>query len=67
MASDSTVDPGDPQPLLKETRYSLKELLREVEHERRHSVLGMELVDQGEIGAIFKSRNRRASGKGKSS
>ncbi len=44
---------------LKEARYSLKELLREVEWERRDSVLGLELVDQSEIRTIFKSRARR--------
>jgi low affinity Fe/Cu permease len=51
--------------VLKETRYSLKELLREVEHERRHSVLGLELVDQSEIRTIFKSRARRKVAKDK--
>jgi len=50
---------------LKEARYSLKELLQEVEHERRHSVLGLELVDQGEIRTIFKTRARRKPAKAK--
>jgi hypothetical protein len=44
---------------LSEVRYSLKQLLREVEYERQHSALGMELVDQAEIGAIFKTRRRK--------
>jgi hypothetical protein len=30
-----------------------------VEYERQHSALGMELVDQAEIGAIFKTRRRK--------
>ncbi|HTB63439.1 MAG TPA: hypothetical protein VK737_07605 [Opitutales bacterium] len=46
-------------PLLREARYSLKEMLREVEHERRNSVLGIELVDQSEIGVIFKARGKK--------
>lgn len=57
--------PSQPKPSatpaassLREARYSLKELLQEVEYERQHSVLGLELVDQGEIGAIFKTRPR---------
>ncbi len=62
--------PDQPQPgfspapqLLREARYSLKEMLAEVEYERQHSVLGLELVDQGEIGAIFRARAPRKSPK----
>jgi len=44
---------------LGEVRYSLKQLLREVEYERQHSALGMELVDQAEIRAIFRTRRRK--------
>ena len=59
MAAQPTSAEHPAGPLLKETCYSLKELLREVEHERRHSVLGLELVDQSEIRAIFKTRPKR--------
>ncbi len=55
-----------PAPRLQEARYSLKEMLREVEHERRHSALSMDLVDQSEIGTIFKTRVKRKPAKTKS-
>ncbi len=55
----------DAPPALAEARYSLKDMLREVEYERRHSSLGMEMVDQSEIGAIFKTRGRRAAARPK--
>jgi hypothetical protein len=50
---------------LSEARYSLREMLREVEYERRHSSLGMEMVDQSEIGSIFKTRGRRKPARAK--
>jgi hypothetical protein len=65
MSSSPSPTDAPGGPLLKEARYSLKELMREVEHERRHSVLGLELVDQGEIRTIFKARSRRKPAKKK--
>ena len=48
---------------LSEVRYPLKQLLREVEYERKHSAAGTELLDQSEIGAIL--ARRRKPGKAK--
>ncbi len=63
MPNENQPASGESAPQLKEARYSLTEMLREVEHERRNSVLGMELVDQSEIRTIFKSRAKRKSAK----
>jgi len=63
MSSATKPTSGEPVSQLKEARYSLKEMLHEVEHERRNSVLGMELVDQSEIGTIFKTRAKRKPAK----
>jgi hypothetical protein len=54
--------PPGPAPLV-EVRYPIQQLLREVEYERRHSALGMELVDQSEIGAILARRRPRVKQK----
>ncbi len=45
-------------PVLREARYSLRELLQEVQAEREGSSLGQEMVDQGEIAKLF-SRNTK--------
>jgi len=55
--------PTTPAAPLREARYSLKELVREVDTERRQSVLGLELVDQSEIKTIFKTRAKRKPAK----
>jgi hypothetical protein len=47
--------------LLKEVRYSLRELLAEVHQEREGSTIGQEMVDQTEIGKLFKSKKKKAS------
>ena len=47
--------------LLKEVRYSLRELLSEVHQEREGSSIGQEMVDQSEIGKLFKSRKKKGS------
>ncbi|NDV61153.1 hypothetical protein G0Q06_01675 [Puniceicoccales bacterium CK1056] len=47
--------------LLKEVRYSLRELLAEVAEEREGSSIGQEMVDQTEIGKLFKSRKKKAN------
>lgn len=46
-----------------EVKYSLRELLREVEVERSQSTLAKEIVDQEEIGKLFKNRKRRVRSK----
>lgn len=40
-------------------RYSLPDLLREVEMERRESAFAMEMLDQLEIRKMFANRKRR--------
>jgi len=44
---------------LAELKYSLPELLREVEIERRAPVFAMEKLDQSEIKKLFPRNNRR--------
>jgi hypothetical protein len=65
MSSEPSSASAPAAKVLAVARYSLKELLAEVEHERRHSVLGLELVDQSEIRSIFKARIRRKPAKDK--
>lgn len=48
--------PGATPALLSEVRYPLPLLLRELEIERASGSFGMEKLDQGEIGKLFKSR-----------
>jgi hypothetical protein len=52
---------GSQEPVsgLKEMRYSLKELLREVQRERDSSTIGQEMIDQSEIENLF-SRKQKA-------
>lgn len=50
----------EPQPelsIVEELKYSLRELLKEVEAERRMSEFAREAVDQEEISKLFQ-RNR---------
>ncbi len=51
--------PSAPAPRVHEVRYSLTELLREVEIERRESSFAMETLDQAEIAKLFANRRRR--------
>jgi hypothetical protein len=46
-------------PQISEVRYSLMEILREIELERRESSFAMETLDQVEIQKMFASRRRR--------
>jgi len=48
----SSSESGKPA-ILREVRYSLRELLKEVQAEREGSSLGQEMVDQGEIDKLF--------------
>jgi hypothetical protein len=51
--------PPAPVPVISEVRYSLPELLREIELERRESSSAMETLDQLEIRKMFASRSHR--------
>ena len=44
---------------IQEVKYSLKQLLIEVEEERSTSVLGKEMVDQMEIQKFFQNRIKK--------
>jgi hypothetical protein len=49
--------PLPPPPLVvAEVRYSLPDLLRELELERASGAFGMEKLDQVEIGKLFKNK-----------
>lgn len=52
-----------PSTLLKEVRYSLRELLSEVQNEREGSSIGQEIVDQSEIGKLFSNKKKARRGK----
>jgi hypothetical protein len=59
-ASDSQ-PPAPPQTGISEVRYSLPDLLREVQLERNAAVFAMEKLDRTEISKLFqKNRTRRA-------
>ncbi len=53
------VPPPAPRPQIGEVRYSLAEMLREIEVERRESSFAMETLDQVEIQKMFATRRRR--------
>jgi len=59
-ASDADFGSGNID--LKEVRYSLPVMLEELKMERRSGMFAMEILDQGEIERLFKSR-RRSHGK----
>jgi len=48
-----------PSPQISEVRYSLTDMLREIELERRESSFSMETLDQVEIQKMFANRRRR--------
>ena len=53
-------DPAPVQrPPIGEIRYSLAEMLQEIEVERRESSFAMETLDQLEIKKMFANRRRR--------
>ena len=64
-----THKPGDSVKrghVLSEIRYSLSDLLTEVQAEREVSTIGQEIVDQTEISKLFNSRKKvRRGQKGK--
>lgn len=59
MPDRDTNPAADPGARASEVRYSLPELLREVEVERRESSFAMETLDQTEIAKLFATRRRR--------
>lgn len=53
--------PAPPDPVRREVRYSLPQLLREVQLEREAPAFAMEKLEQGEITKLFRrQRSRRA-------
>ena len=46
-------------PQFNEVRYPLADMLREIEHDRRESALGMDTLDQVEIKKLFANRRKR--------
>ncbi len=44
---------------IQEVRYSYKAMMQEVVQERKHSVMGRELIDAAEISQIFEKRKRK--------
>jgi hypothetical protein len=60
----SIPDPAPaPASQIGEVRYSLAEMLREIEVERRESSFAMETLDQLEIQKMFANRRRHARDK----
>jgi hypothetical protein len=51
--------PPAPAPMIREVRYSLPDMLSEIELERSESSIGMETLDQGEIQQLFAKRRQR--------
>jgi hypothetical protein len=48
---------------LHEVRYSLTDILEEVQSEKETSTLGQEIVDQSEISKLFKRKKKVSRGK----
>ena len=62
----NTTDPTDgPPPVLTEVRYSLPQMLKEIEIERAAASFAMEKLDQAEIGKLFKTQTPRRRVKSK--
>jgi hypothetical protein len=61
--SDKPAETGLSKPDFKEVRYSLRDLLQEVQAEREGSTLGQEIVDQSEITKLFKGKKKVSRGK----
>ena len=57
MSETPGSDTHQPQGL-KEVRYSLRQILEEVQKEREGSSLGQEMVDQMEIGKLFSRKQK---------
>lgn len=57
MSEESTTNEVQSAPLA-EVKYSLSDLLREVQAEREGSSIGQEIVDQTEISKLFNRRKK---------
>ena len=61
--SDSTDSEVHLPGALREVRYSLREIMAEVQKEREGSSLGQEIVDQMEIGKLFSRKKKVRRGR----
>lgn len=59
MAHSKPATPAPQAAVLTEVKYSLPDLLREVQQERSVAGLAMEKLDQVEITKLFPKRTRR--------
>ncbi len=59
MPERPSVPAPAPAPAAREVRYSLPDMLSEIELERRESSFAMESLDQVESGKLFATRRRR--------
>jgi hypothetical protein len=62
MSNSSDQPASAPPPLsgkISEVRYSLPALLEELKAERAASSFAMEILDQNEIGKLFKAKSSR--------
>ncbi|MDP4612029.1 MAG: hypothetical protein NWT02_12635 [Opitutales bacterium] len=51
--------PDTSSSAVKEVRYSYREMMDEVVEERKHSIMGRELIDAEEISQMFKKSNKK--------
>jgi hypothetical protein len=56
--AETNASPDGGKGSLTEVRYSLRELLKEVQAEREGSSIGQEIVDQSEIGKLFNRKKK---------
>lgn len=64
MLTTMSEDNDTPQPNasaspVKEVRYSYREMINEVVEERKHSIMGRELIDAEEISQMFKKSKKK--------
>jgi hypothetical protein len=59
MPTEPPPTADDPSLALREVRYSLPQLLRELQLERTGSVFAREILDQKEIAQIFATRSKK--------
>lgn len=52
-------DPSTRPPIVAEVRYSLPAMLKELKTERAAATFAMEILDQNEIGKLFKAKPTR--------
>jgi hypothetical protein len=65
-ATESPASSGEDSGVfeIQEVKYSLPQMLRELQHERSQSFFAKEIIDQVEISKIFaQARKARAKGK----